>query len=72
MPKSSVKVLEYRIPRWDLQKLSLKVMPYKAMIQFGIGLRFHHFKYSEVGFFSIFLDVIIKLRSSLQKYVEKH
>ena len=34
--------------------------------------RFHDLKYFDVGFYFIYLEFIINLRSSLQKFVEKN
>ena len=37
-------------------------MAQKVMTKFGFGLRFHHLKYFEVGFFFHIPNFIIKLR----------
>ena len=42
------------------------------MANFGSRRTFHDFKYLEVQFFFIFLEVIIDLGATLQKIIEKH
>ena len=42
------------------------------MPKFGFGCRFYHLKYFEVGIFFIFLEFIINLRATMQKFVENH
>ena len=53
-------------------KLIIKSATQKIMAKSGFRLRFHNLKCFEVGFIPIFLELIIKLRAPLQKFVEKH
>ena len=50
----------------------MKSTTQRVMAKFGFGRRFHDIKYFEVGFIFMFLEFIINLRATLQKFVEKH
>ena len=52
-------------------KAIIKSNAEEVMAKYGFGRRFHELKYFKVTFnFFIFLEFIINLRASLQKFVE--
>ena len=54
-------------------KRIIKSISQKLMAKFGVGRRFHDLKIFWCWiFFFIFLEFIIHLRATLQKFVEKH